>query len=135
MEATNIPFVKLIDLKQRDKNLSLDFKDDIQNHLHTIHAGAQFTLAKTQSGIYLQNIFPHLDGKVIPILRDAQIKYKKPAQSKIKAKATISEESIDKFNKQFERKSRALIIVNVDILDSNDICTSSAVFSWFIQKV
>ncbi len=135
MQVTNIPFVKYIDIKQKNKNLYLEFNNNIYNDISTIHAGAQFTLAETQSGIYLQNLFPHLEGKVIPILRDAQIKYKKPAQSKITANPNITEESIEKFTKQFERKGRALIDISVDIIDINDVCASTATFSWFIQKI
>ncbi len=75
MKATDIPFVKHIGIEKQNNELSLAFKNDVLNHIKTIHASAQFTLAETQSGLHLQSIFPELKGKVIPVLRDAQIKY------------------------------------------------------------
>jgi hypothetical protein len=44
-----------------------------------LHAGAQFTLAETQSGLYLQTLFPELESQVIAILRESKMRYKKPA--------------------------------------------------------
>ncbi|MCW8838458.1 MAG: DUF4442 domain-containing protein [Thiovulaceae bacterium] len=70
----------------------MDFQDYILNHIKTIHASAQFALAETQSGIHLQRLFPELEEKVVPVLRDAQMKYKKPA--------------VEKFKTQFEKKGR-----------------------------
>ena len=74
MQVTGIPFVKLVGIKDKNSTLFLDFKDDIKNHIETIHASAQFTLAETQSGLHLQKLFPELEGKAIPILRDAQFR-------------------------------------------------------------
>jgi len=135
MQATEIPFVKLVGIENENSTLSLDFKNDIKNHMETIHASAQFTLAETQSGIHLQELFPELEGKAIPILRDAQIKYKKPAQHKISAYANCANESIDKFKEQFDKKGRGSIQVSVEIRDVNDVVTSQGVFNWFIQSV
>jgi len=107
LKATDIPFVKHIGIEEQNNELSLDFKNDVLNHIKTIHASAQFTLAETQSGIHLQRLFPELEGKVLPVLRDAQIKYKKPAQEKIIAFSSTDEEALMKFKSQFEKKVEA----------------------------
>ena len=135
MEAAKIPFVKLVGVAQENTTLSLDFNDKILNHIKTIHASAQFTLAETQSGVFLQELFPDLEHQVIPVLRDSQIKFKKPAVQKIFAYAKTSEDVIIKFKEQFEKKGRATIQVNVDIKDINDVLTTQATFTWFIQKI
>lgn len=134
MQARDIPFVKLIDIKE-DETLFLEYKEDVLNHVNTIHAGAQFTLAETQSGIYLQKLFPELEGKVVPILRDANIKYKKPAEMKIISIASVLEENLKKFQEQFARKGRASIEVNVVVQDINDVITAQATFTWFVTKI
>jgi len=54
--------------------------------------------------MHLQRLFPELEGKVIPVLRDAQMKYKKPAVEKIIAFSSANEESVEKFKTQFEKK-------------------------------
>ena len=135
MKAEEIPFVKHIGIKEEDSELSLDFKSDVLNHVKTIHASAQFTLAETQSGLHLQRLFKELEGKVIPLLRDAQIKYKKPAQEKIMAFSSVSNDSILKFKSQYEKKGRGSIQIEVDVKDINDVLTSQATFTWFIQAL
>ena len=135
MKATDIPFVKHIGIKENENELSLDFKNDVLNHIQTIHASAQFTLAETQSGIYLQSLFPELEGKVLPLLRDAQIKYKKPAQEKIIAFASVNEEAISKFKLQFDKKGRSTLQIEVEIKDINDVLTCQATFTWFVQAL
>jgi len=54
-------------------------------------------LAETASGEALQRLFPDLVGKVIPVLRDSQIKFKKLTTDTIHAIATISDEEIETF--------------------------------------
>ena len=135
IKATDIPFVNHIGIKDENNELSLDFKENVLNHIKTIHASAQFTLAETQSGLHLQKLFPELEGKVIPVLRDAQIKYKKPAQEKIIAFSSSDEEAIEKFKTQFGKKGRGSLQINVEVKDVNDVLTSQATFTWFVQAL
>ena len=135
MNVTEIPFVKLLDIKQEEQTLSLAYKNDVLNHVNTIHASAQFTLAETDSGLYLQKLFPELEGKVIPLLRDATIKYKKPAQEKIIAYSNVDEENLIKFREQFAKKGRGSIEVSVQVKDINDTLTAQARFTWFVQTI
>lgn len=135
MNVTEIPFVKLLDIKQEAQTLSLAYKNDVLNHVNTIHASAQFTLAETDSGLYLQKLFPELEGKVIPLLRDATIKYKKPAQEKIIAYSNVDEENLIKFREQFAKKGRGSIGVSVQVKDINNTLTTLAHFTWFVQTI
>lgn len=64
MKVTNIPFIKHIGIEEHNSKLSLNFKNHILNHIKTIHASAQFALAKTQSGLYLQSLFPEFVEKM-----------------------------------------------------------------------
>lgn len=43
MKATDIEFAKLVGIKQSGGSVSLEYKKDVQNHINTIHASAQFT--------------------------------------------------------------------------------------------
>jgi len=135
MNTLEIPFVKLVGVDTTNDELFLDFKDDVKNHIQTIHAGAQFTLAETKSGMHLQKLFPQLESKVIPLLRESHIKYKQPAKEKIFAFAKCSEESVKKFSEQFEKKGRGSILVEVEIKDINEVVTAVATFNWFVQSL
>jgi len=136
MNVIETPFIKLVGIeKTSDGKLGLDFKKDVQNHLQTICAGAQYTLAETSSADFLQNLFPELVGKVIPIIRDSQIKFKLAAIKKIFAYSSVSDETCSKFNDQFTKKGRALISVDVKIKDIEGTVTCLGTFTWFIQNI
>ena len=136
MKVTGIPFVSHIGIVPKDADvLMLPNYAYTQNHLQTIHAGAQYTLAETQSGYFLQNLFPKYRDKVIPLLRSCEIKYKQPATTEIYARAFVEEEAAAKFLDKFEKKGRALINVTVEVYDVDDVVTMRGVFSWFVQRM
>lgn len=59
MHISQIPFVKHVGIeKEEEGGLKLEPADKVQNHMQTVHASAQFTLAETQSGFTLQKCFP-----------------------------------------------------------------------------
>ncbi|MGL1932595.1 MAG: DUF4442 domain-containing protein [Desulfotalea sp.] len=138
MKITDIPFHKLLKIeKSRDSEdvLKLAFTENMQNHIGTFHASAQFALAEVTSGLALQQEFSQLENSVIPILHKADAKFKKPAESNITAHASIETPQKETFLKRFESKGRGTISVSVEIKDQNDIVTMSATFKWYLQKV
>lgn len=136
MEIVKIPFVQKVGIKKNQQgNLTLGLDESNQNHLQTIHASALFTLAESASGEALQVHFPELAGRVAPVVRDSQIKFKKPAVKLVTAFSTISDESISKFNEQFKRKNRSSITVGVTIKDSDENVVCVGEFNWFVQGV
>ena len=136
MDVIEIPFVKKVGIQRTvDGDLELQFSKDVHNHLQTFHASAQFALAETSCGEILQTLFPELVDKVIPVLRESQIKFKNPTYKNICAYPSISNESRIKFNEQFSRKGRGLISVKVEVRDTEDTVTCLCTFNWFVQKI
>ena len=136
MDVTAIPFVEKVGIyRTEDGVLSLPFSASTQNHLKGVHASAQFALAETVSGDALQLLFPELIGKAVPLLRESQIKFKKPASSTICAFPTVSEEAVAAFKEQFGKKQRASIMVSVEVRDASHVVTSVGTFIWFIQGI
>lgn len=136
MEITEIPFAKTIGLKKADSEiLELHFEKNLHNHLQTVAASAQYSLAELASGDYLQQLFPELCEKVIPVLRDSRLKFKSPAQSKISAFPSVSKKAIAQFTKHFETKERALIVIDVSVKDTKGTVTSQGSFTWYVQSL
>lgn len=136
MNVIDIPFVKKVGIqKSANDELELPFSMDTHNHLQTMHASAQFTLAETASGELLQTLYPDLVGKVIPVLREAEVKFKKPALRNVIAYPSISDEAREKFERQFETKGRASLAVAVELKDSEGTITCIANYNWFIQRL
>jgi len=136
MDVTQVPFAKHIGMEYQDEDtLKLKPTQSVQNHIQSIHASAQFALAETQTGLYLQLAFPELVGKVVGLLRGSTVKYKNPAITSIYAVASIDKEVKETFLSQLERKGRASIVVHVDVRDEEDVLTMQGEFSWFVQKL
>lgn len=138
MDVTEIPFNKFIEINKSgvdEQALALGFTHNMKNHLGTFHAGAQFALAEACSGLSLQHHFPHLENAVVPVLRKAEVKFKKPAQADIRATAHISQEEKERFEQQLARKGRATITVPVEVADQHGTVTMSGVYEWFVQKM
>ena len=136
MDVTQIPFAKHIGIERKEEGtLKLESTDIVKNHIQSIHASAQFALAETQTGLFLQLEFPELEGKVVGLLRGATVKYKNPATTSIYAVASLEEEVKEKFLTQIERKGRASIMVKVEVLDVEDVLTMQGEFTWFVQKL
>ena len=136
MEITEIPFAKTIGLKKSDSGvLELTFGESLYNHLQTIAASAQYSLAELATGDYMQQLFPELVGKVLPVLRDSRFKFKSPAQSSISAFPEVSQKAVAKFMQHFEKKGRALISIDVSVKDDKGKVTSSGCFVWYVQSL
>ncbi len=114
--------------------LSLKLSENSQNHIGTMHAGAQFILAETASGVYLSRLFPELQDKIIPLLRNSCIKYKKTAIGTITTHPSLSDEKQERFINQFSKKSRGTIEVEVILKNEEEETVSIGSFIWFIQK-
>lgn len=135
MEITSVPFAKTIGLKRNDSGaLELDFDDGLMNHVQTVAAAAQFSLAELASGDHLLQLFPELINKATPVLRDSRLKYRKPANSRVSAHPSAKGKAINRFWEQYEKKGRGLISIDVEITDTAGIITSAGSFSWYIQR-
>ena len=130
-----IPFAQYLGIKPKNKNyLSLELKPEVHNHIGTLHAAAQFTLAETQSGLFLLSLFPDYAEEMMPLLRSSTLKYKHPATTELIAIATVDEESKKKFEKQYLKREKALLVINVELKNSQGLTTMVSEFGWYVQK-
>ncbi len=73
-------------------------------------------------------------GLLIPVVRNAEVKFKKPGKGAVKASANIPDELVSETIASIEKKGRALIPVSVTISDSEGNITMTATYEWYIQK-
>jgi hypothetical protein len=136
MEITEVPFAKTIGLRKADSGvLELCFGESVHNHLQTVAASAQYSLAELASGEHLQQLFPGLINQVVPVLRDSRLKFRKPAQSTVSAFPSASEKAVAEFTVQLEKRGRALIAIDVAVKDRGGRVTSSGRFIWYVQAI
>ncbi len=135
MEVTKLPFNKFIGLQKGkdDYLISLPAGEQYTNHLGTVHASALFAVAEAASGEYLLGALGSAEG-YIPVVRNVEIKFKKPAKGSVSAKASVNGPGIEIIKEELLQKGRALIKVNVEVVDELDTTALTAVFEWFIAK-
>ena len=124
-----IPFNDTVGIE----NGILENDKKVQNHLGSIHAGAQFTFAEGVSGEYLSSLFPEMQDNIIPLLRESTIKYKKQAWSRLVSEVVVDKEDLKKFHRQFKLKGRATVVAHVKLKDMEGDITCEGSFKWFAQ--
>jgi acyl-coenzyme A thioesterase PaaI-like protein len=138
MDALDLRFSAKIGLRRSDRpergSLCLDDAPDVRNHLGTIHAAAQFSLAEACSGDFLQARFAALAPSCVGMVRRSQVTYRAPARGSIYAQASADERRLREFEDRLRGRGRAIIFVRVAVSDANGTVTMSGEFEWFVQK-
>lgn len=138
MDVTKLPFNNFIGIKKceskEDGLLELVSDPKYLNHVDTVHASALFGLAEASSGHFLSLHLEVSEESVFPILRRADIKYRKPAEGYVYSKGKYIEEDWKVFHETLRGKKRSLLSFQIDILDQSDIVVAVANYEWFITE-
>ncbi|MFO7594684.1 MAG: DUF4442 domain-containing protein [Pseudomonadota bacterium] len=133
MDILAIPYAKTTGIaRDAGGKLFLSPAQGVGNHLGTVHAGAQYTLAESASADCLLSTFPELAAQVVPVLRSSEVRFRHPASTAVYASPAIEAESRVKFSRQFERKGRGAISVDVLLQDADGNITLQGRFEWYV---
>lgn len=138
MNITELPFNKLIGLNistDGEYLLYLDDKIQYTNHLKTVHASALFSLAEATAGYFLLLNFPDYGAGLIPVVRHADVKYKRPANGQINSTATLIDNTFENIREQLNTRRRVSLKVRVDLFDTNKTCVMTSEFDWFVTTI
>lgn len=135
MNLKDIPFAKVLGVDDSSEGFLFELANDEKytNHLGTVAAAAQFSLAEFASGQWMINEFPDLAQQVIPVLRKSEVKFKKPAYGKVRAKASVPDEIKQKFITELTERKRALLDISVVVVNDNNEIVMHGTYEWFIQ--
>jgi hypothetical protein len=135
MTKRNIPLSEFLGISRNDSgNLYLPVSDNVKNHLGTIHAAAQFSLAELASGAYLEDIFPEYKTNVYAVLRKTQTRYRSPGETELTAFPIAGAEEIRNLQNSLQTRNRGIITVSVKLMDYCGKCVFEGLFEWYIQK-
>jgi len=138
METLEIPLNKHLQLKKTKSNIDCIFSmlpdERHLNHLGTVHASALYAMAEATSGEFLLNEFKENLHEVIPVVRNAEIKFSKPANGEIKSKASLLNSSRSDVLKELNDKKRTIAKVRICLFNEKDEKVLHSVFDWFILK-
>lgn len=141
MDITQLPFNELIGLEtcdpktEREALLRLPDHPKYTNHLGTLHAAALFSLAEASSGLYLWRNLGVPGESILPVVRRAEIKYRKPATGTVWTQGKSATDDWEKFHADLVKRGRALISFQIEILShgaAEPTVAAVATFDWFV---
>jgi acyl-coenzyme A thioesterase PaaI-like protein len=139
VKATDLAFNQRLGLLEAPAGsshlLELPFTPALHNHLGTMHAAAQFALAEATSAECLQRHFGDAAGRVLAVVRGAEVRYRRPATGDLLAYATPDAATTAGFLADLRARGRATARILVDLKDRAGTLTFHAKFDWFISRI
>lgn len=137
MDILAIPFHRFINIKKNENDdfiYKIEERPEYSNHLGTIHACVQVSLAEASSGEFLLQQFNELKNDLIPVVRKTEVKYHKPANGELFSKASFVSNDKENILTELNSRKRSLVQVKVEIFDTEENKAATAIFDWFIIK-
>ncbi len=137
MDILAIPFHKYLNIEKYsgdDYIFEAKERPEHLNHLGTIHACVQLSLAEASSGEYLLQEFGEHRDEVIPLIRKTEVKYHRPANGTLYSRASFPSLNKAEVLDELMSRNRSVIQIKVEIYDSNSRKVLTAVFDWFLKK-
>ncbi len=138
MKATDLAYNQALGIRAAPAGeahlLELPFTALVQNHLGTMHAAAQFSLAEAASAECLQRHFGSVVGEVMAVVRGVEVKYRRPAHADLFAFGTPDETTRDLLVSELAARGRASAVILIDLKDRAGTLTFHGKFEWFISR-
>lgn len=131
-----IPYVVWHDIDVLEEGASgtkmkLGFRPDVLNYVGTMHAGALYTLAETVAGVAADGAAQSVGAYIL--LRDAQIRYTRRADTDVVASASVDADAMDATRVRFEADARAEMSVEVKVADTDDETVFEGTFNYALR--
>jgi acyl-coenzyme A thioesterase PaaI-like protein len=115
--------------------LELPYAPLVQNHLGTMHAAAQFSLAEAASAACLQRDFGASVGEVFAVVRGVTVDYRRPATSDLLAYGRPDDATRHSLLTSLSGRGRTKAVILIDLKDRSGTLTFHGQFEWFISRV
>lgn len=135
MDVTEIPYNRFLGLRSDGSVLTLPADFKYQNHVGTVHASAQFSLAEAAGGQWLLGKFGDAAADYVAVVRHVEVRYRRPASGELTARAEVPAAEVERFRETLERRGRGTIDVRVQVFGADQGATLEATFEWFAQRV
>jgi thioesterase domain-containing protein len=108
--------LKVVSMKDRYVKLQMPIQNNI-NHVGTMYAGSLFTLGEIMGGAIFLASFDI--GKYYPLVKDVQIRYRRPALTDITVEAALGEDRVEQILKELGEKGKADFNLDLELTDAN----------------
>ncbi len=107
--------VEVVEMGENEVRVRMPFSKEVQNYVGSMHAGALFTAAETAAGAVAFMVVP--DGQTFAILRGADIRYTRRADSDVLAVACITTEDASTARSTVKDTGRGEVNVSLTLTD------------------
>ncbi len=139
MRATDLAYNQALGIRDAPPDaehlLELPFAPLVHNHLKTMHAAAQFSLAEAASAECLQRRYGAELGEVFAVMRSVEVKYRKPATGDLLAYGAPDDFTRDHLLEEIAVRGRSKAVILIDLKDRSGTLTFHGQFEWFISRV
>ncbi|MFA5180156.1 MAG: YiiD C-terminal domain-containing protein [Syntrophales bacterium] len=123
--------IKVVSMKDRYVKLLMPLRENI-NHVGTMYAGSLFTLGEIMGGAIFIASFDI--GKYYPLVKDIQIRYRRPALTDITVESVLSEDRVQQIYQELEEKGKADFNLDLSLIDANGEVVSLMRGTWQGRK-
>lgn len=136
--AASVPFVatvgyEFVGIEGDEVTVTLPDRHELHNHIGTAHAAAAFGAAETATGSVLLIAVGARVGQVVPILKDATIKYTAPAVGVVSAVARPRQDPSAAIDACLD-EGRALLDVDCTLYGEDGSVNAESTFTWYLKK-
>jgi acyl-coenzyme A thioesterase PaaI-like protein len=136
--ATAIPFnghvgLEVVEVRPGSCSIRLPDRPELRNHLGTAHAAALFAAGEAASGGAFGAAFADLlVTGALPVVRGAEIRFRRPARGAIVATATVPD--ADALGAQLQADGRVDVPVEVEMRDVDDEVVATMAVAWLVKR-
>ena len=124
--------LKVVKMEYGRVVLKAPFKPNT-NHIGSMYAGALFTLAEIPGGALYLSTFDV--SKYYPVVKESNIKFKRPAATDVMVEASLSQDRIDRIIEEVEKEGKAPYILELDLVDEKGVVVAQARNTYQIRKM
>ena len=134
---TAVPFatyvgVKLLEIGDGSASATLEQRQDVSNHIASMHAGAMFTLGEAASGAAMAGALAPVILNMRPVAATGQIAFKKVAKGTLTAHAKTSKAGAA-LMQSLKDDGKVTFDVRVDIQDDTGDTVVEMTVNWYVS--
>jgi uncharacterized protein (TIGR00369 family) len=125
--------VEVVEVKPGEARARLDQRQEVSNHIGTMHAGAMFTLGEAASGGAMVGTFADRLGQIRPVASEASIRYTRLARGLLTATARCAEPP-EALRARLDADGKVAFDVAVDIQDAEGQSVAGMTVAWHVRR-
>lgn len=124
--------VKLLEIGDGTASAELDQRDEVSNHIQSMHAGAMFTLGEAASGAAMAGALAPVILNMRPVAAVANIAFKKVAKGLLTAQAKTSQDGAA-LMQAIKADGKVAFDVQVEMRDSSGDVVVEMTVNWYVS--